>query len=76
MSTQGRARKADAVNALRSAEGQGLHTALRILLEQELEEAREEMETAADDITIWRAQGRATAVRQLLAAITPPRTAA
>lgn len=74
--TESRARKADAINSLRSAEGQGLHTALKILLKQELDEAREEMETAADNITIWRAQGRATEVRQLLAAIETPRTAA
>ncbi len=67
----GRVRKAEAINALCRTQGQGLHTALKDLLEEELKEAHDEMETAADNITIWRAQGRATELRQLLAAITP-----
>lgn len=71
MSTESRERKAGAVYSLRLAEGQGLHSALKTLLEQELEEAREDMETAADNITIWRAQGRAEEVRRLFVAITP-----
>lgn len=66
-----RSRKADAACALQKADGQGLHTAVVDLLEAEIAEAHEEMESADDNITIWRAQGRATAARSLLAAITP-----
>lgn len=71
MKTDIRVRRADAVCALQKAHGQGLYTALTDLLEAELAEAQEEMESAGDDITIWRAQGRAAGARNLLAAITP-----
>ncbi|WP_165072815.1 hypothetical protein [Desulfovibrio sp. ZJ200] len=71
MNADSRARRADAVRALQKAHGQGLHTALIDLLEAEIAEAQEEMESADQNITIWRAQGRAAGARSLLAAITP-----
>lgn len=66
-----RARRADAVCVLQKAHGQGLYAALTDLLETELAEAHEEMESASDNITIWRAQGRAAVARNMLFAITP-----
>lgn len=65
-----RTRRAEAVGVLQRAEGQGLHAALKDLLEEELAEARDELEGAGDDITIWRAQGRAMEIRRLLSAVT------
>ena len=71
MKTDIRVRRADAACALQKAHGQGLYTDLTDLLEAEIAEAQEELETASGNIAIWRAQGRAAGARNLLAAITP-----
>lgn len=71
MKTDIRARRADAACALQKAHGQGLYTALTDLLDAEIDEAHEEMESASGNVAIWRAQGRAAGARNLLAAITP-----
>ena len=63
--------KESAVTAVSSYYGQGAYTAINDLLKAVIEEAHEEMETANEDITIWRAQGKATAARDLIAAIKP-----
>lgn len=66
-----RSRRAEAACVLQNAYGQGVYTALVDLLETELAEAHEEMASASDTVTIWRAQGRVAEVRNLLASITP-----
>lgn len=63
--------KDEAVKAVSSYYGQGVYTAFIDLLEATIEEAQEEMESANENITIWRAQGKATAARDLIAAIKP-----
>ncbi len=59
------------IRTLRSCNGQGIHTAIIDLLNAVIAEAHEEMESATEHITIWRAQGKATAARDLIAAIKP-----
>lgn len=49
--------------------GRGTLEALEDLLNWELGAAREEMETARDNISIWRCQGGCAAIRGLLEAI-------
>lgn len=71
MNADSRARRAEAARALQNADGRGLHAAVVDLLEAEMAEAQEEMASADDTITIWRAQGRVAAARSLLVAITP-----
>lgn len=63
--------KESAVKSVSSYYGHGSYTAFTDLLEAVIEEAHEEMETANEDIAIWRAQGKATAARDLIAAIKP-----
>ena len=60
-----------AVATLRSFYGQGSYQAVIDLLEAVIAEAQDEMESANDTITIWRAQGKATSARDLIAAIKP-----
>ena len=63
--------KESAVKSVSSYYGQGVYTSLIDLLQAVIEEAHEEMESANDNITIWRAQGKATVARDLIAAIKP-----
>lgn len=63
--------KDSAVKTVRSHYGQSAFTAFSDLLEAVMEEAHEEMESATENINIWRAQGKATAARDLIAAIKP-----
>ena len=63
--------KDSAVKTVRSYYGQSAFTAFTDLLEAVIEEAHEEMESATENITIWRAQGKATSARDLIAAIKP-----
>lgn len=64
-----RQQRAECIETVLRSAGRGALDALTDLLELELQEALEELEQAADNISIWRAQGRAQAVRKGLAAI-------
>ncbi len=66
-----RSSKDASIRTLRSCNGQGVYTAVIDLLSSVIAESHEEMESATDNITIWRAQGKATAARDLIAAMKP-----
>lgn len=70
MSNDSRTARKEAAAALHRA-GKGTLEAFADLLESELADAHADMETADSNTAIWRAQGRAMAVRSLMDAITP-----
>lgn len=62
--------KAEAVKAIIAPVSAAVRQNFVDLLQCEIAEAHSEMENASDNITIWRAQGRAAGARQLLTSIT------
>ena len=62
-------KKAAALNGLLSPMSPGARGNLADLLECEITEAHQDMENASDNLSIWRAQGRAAGARQLLSLI-------
>ena len=70
MSPHSRQRRMEATQILKQAQGKGIHTTFCDLLEEELTAARDDLENAHDAVTVWRAQGRAAALRQILSSIT------